>query len=297
MRLCLGTVQFGTQYGVQGGDQLDKKEVSNILSYAYEHGVHWFDTAEAYGDAEEILGNYIKDNPHKAEHMSVVSKLDPKAFLNVPQKSWKDIVLKHIHNSLKRLNKQYLDAYIFHNASCIFNSDAVDALDIVRKESLAKRIGVSIYTPMEAMQALSYPQIDIIQVPYNVFDHRLDQCGFFKKARKKNIFIFARSSLLQGLAVMGVERLPTHMEFASHYVSTFHTICKNLGISPLQMAVSFAASNPNIDYIVFGVDNSRQISEYITAASRSVPSKTYELFNKTFCNVPEKLVNPSLWRQ
>lgn len=73
MKLALGTVQFGMDYGVQGGIQPAEETVEGILSCAIDKGIGYFDTASAYGNAEEILGRYIKKNREKAEKMQLVS--------------------------------------------------------------------------------------------------------------------------------------------------------------------------------------------------------------------------------
>lgn len=297
MELCLGTAQFGMQYGVQGNRRPARQDVFEILTYALEHGVYWFDAAAAYGDAEVLLGNYIKNNPSVAGQMKVVSKLDPKALSDVPKEMWKAAVLEHIQASLERLRTESLDAYLLHNAACIFDPDAVEALDSARQAGLAKMIGVSVYTPQEAMQALSYPQIKVIQVPYNVFDRRLDQSGFLKKAKEKKVCIFARSSLLQGLAVMAPERLPDHMQFARPYLERFQNICREVGTIPLHGAISFIACQAKADYLVFGVDNKEQLSEYLSLTSTPLPSEAVDAINAAFGTVPEKLINPSLWKE
>jgi len=295
MELCLGTVQFGIQYGIQANTRPNKQTAFEIMSYALAHGIHWFDTAAAYGTAEEILGDYIKENPFQARNMYIVSKLDSHALTDIPVAKRKEVIRKNIQERLKRLHRQQIDGYIFHDASLIFDADAVDALDCVRQEGFAKSIGVSIYTPQEAMQALTYPQINIIQIPYNVFDHRLDHCGFFEAAQKKNVRIFARSSLLQGLAVMKPEYLPEHMKFAGPFLAEFHRICEGAAVSPLQAAISFASHHPGIDYLLFGVDSREQMSEYLSCVSKALPHEVEEAFNTAFRTIPEKLVNPSRW--
>lgn len=297
MELCLGTVQFGTQYGIQGNTRPGKYEVFNIITYALEHGVHWFDTAAAYGTAEELLGDYIRAYPNISKAMNVVSKLDSDALTSVPTEKKRKIILAGIKKSLKQLNREQLDGYIFHNASDIFDEEAVAALDFVRQEGLTRSIGVSVYTPKEAMKALTYPQIDVIQIPYNVFDRRLDQCGFFAKAKKQRVKIFSRSSLLQGLAVMRTDHLPEHMKFASPYLEVFHSICNLASISPLHAAVSYVADHPGIDYLVFGVDNQDQLSNYLSFTSKPLPCEIKAALEASFPAVEEKLVNPALWRQ
>ena len=146
------------------------------------------------------------------------------------------------------------------------------------------------------MEALSYSQIGVIQIPYNVFDRRLDRCGFFQEARRKHVRVFARSSLLQGLAVMEPQRLPPHMAFAVPYVARFRSVCERAAISPLQGAIGFVASHPDIHSLVFGTDNQRQLLEYVSIASAPLPPAVLEELEDAFQTVEERLVNPSLWK-
>ena len=56
MKYCLGTVQFGTNYGIQGNGQPDVASVAEIIDYAYKNGINFLDTASAYGTAESVVG-------------------------------------------------------------------------------------------------------------------------------------------------------------------------------------------------------------------------------------------------
>lgn len=297
MDLCLGTAQLGMRYGVQNNGRPDSRERERIISTALKKGIFWFDTASAYGTAETVLGHYILEHPDQAGQMHIISKITPDAFTDVSHREWREIALKCGHETLKRLNRQQLDVYMLHNASWIFTPEAVDALDSVRREGLTKSIGVSIYTPEEAMYALSCPQINAIQVPYNVFDQRLDQCGFFSEARKKQVKIYARSSLLQGLATMKADQLPAHLKFAAPYVKMFHSICERAQLSPLRVAIGFVVSHIDITYLVFGVDNQKQLLQYFSLASDPLPTDVLNELKEAFGSVEERFVNPSLWNQ
>lgn len=296
MELCLGTVQLGTQYGIQNNTRPSAEESMKILSDALSYGIHWFDTARAYGESEAILGQFASASPLQAQSMRIVSKLDPGAFRDAPRREWKSVALKKAAESLQTLKRDRLDAFLFHNAVHIFDEYAVEALDYVREKRLAQSIGVSIYTPKEAMQALEYPQIDLIQIPYNIFDQRLNQCGFFRDAKRKNVRIYARSSLLQGLAVMEPDKLPCGMEFAIPYVKKFRQICLDYGISPLQAAIGYVVGSPDIDQIVFGVDSRVQLAEYVKMQGNLLPTELRCALASAFANAEEKLVNPSLWK-
>lgn len=297
MKLALGTVQFGMDYGVQGGTQPSKAEVNEMLSLALDKGIEHFDTAMAYGNAQEVLGYYREKYPEKAKKMRIISKLMPKAFAENPKVQWRDIVLANIRESLYKLKTEKLEAFLFHNAEYVFDEAAIAALISVCMENLAKRVGVSVYTPREAMKALEYDGIEVIQIPYNVFDQRLDKCGFFEKAKKKRVEVYARSSLLQGLIMMDPEHLPQRMQFAKKYLESFHLVCREYGISPLKAAVGYAGCHPGIDYVVFGVDNKVQLEEYLSLREEVIPEELVKAIQKKFEEAEERLVNPILWNK
>lgn len=295
MKLCLGTVQFGMNYGVQGGIRPSKQAISDILSLALDKGIDHFDTASAYGNAEEILGDYRKSNLDNAGKMQIVSKLASEAFAGKEKSLWADIAVKHAEASLMRLEISELEAFLFHNAEYIFDENAVQALCTVCQKHMAKKIGVSLYSPREAMKALDYEEIKVIQIPYNAFDQRLDKCGFFEKAERKGVEVYARSSLLQGLMMMDPETLPEKMLFAKKYLEIFKAVCREYQISPLKAAVGYVARHTGIDYVVFGVDNEMQLSEYLSIQGEGIPEDMVNVLQKEFENTEERLVNPALW--
>lgn len=296
MKYCLGTVQFGADYGIQGNGQPDVDSVAKILEYAYLRGINMLDTAAAYGIAENVVGGGILRNK-KLFQMNIVSKLEPNAFDDATPIKWKKIAVKKANESRQRLGVSRLYAYLFHNARYVFDPKAVEALWEVKEHQIADRVGVSIYTPDEAMKALEYESVKAIQIPYNVFDHRLNQCDFFEKAKEQDVLVFARSSLLQGLVMMNPDKLPENVRFAENYLRNFLEICNRYGCNPLEAAVGFVKCNPKIDYIVFGVDNLKQLQEYLSIQHWSMPDQMLEELKSTFERVEERLINPFIWRK
>mgnify|MGYP001285447175 CR=1 FL=1 len=73
-KLILGTVQFGLNYGINNSlGQLPKTSIFEILDYAYANGIKILDTAESYGNSQEIIGEFIKSNPKKK--FKIITKL------------------------------------------------------------------------------------------------------------------------------------------------------------------------------------------------------------------------------
>lgn len=295
MNYCLGTVQFGQNYGIQGALKPDLGMVYEMIDYSIRNDIHYFDTAAAYGDAEKIIGNFNRIYPDQASKMKIISKMKPDAFQNIPKSMWENYAEKYIRESLSNIGVNKLYAYLFHNASYLDDKDAVEAIYTLKENQYVDSIGVSIYSPEEAMKALSYREIEVIQIPYNVFDRRLDQCGFFDEANKKNVKIFARSSLLQGLLMMDSEHLPKRVKFSKKYLEEFDTLCRKYKISKLEAAIGYVGSKQSIDYIVFGVDNINQLQEYLALKNKVIPDTFISDVDSVFKSVEEKLVNPSMW--
>ena len=60
MKFCLGTVQFGMNYGICNQMQPTIDDSVNMLDYATQNGINAIDTAFAYGTAEDVVGKFLK---------------------------------------------------------------------------------------------------------------------------------------------------------------------------------------------------------------------------------------------
>ena len=73
-KLCLGTVQFGMNYGIQGNGQPDLDKAVEILTTAYNAGIVTYDTASAYGSAEHVLNTFLSQPCIDREKVRIISK-------------------------------------------------------------------------------------------------------------------------------------------------------------------------------------------------------------------------------
>jgi len=288
MELCLGTVQFGTDYGIQGGSKPTKDVVFEILDYAFENGITTLDTASVYGDAESIIGIY---NTNTSKHFDIISKLPYEIFKQLQVSAYANAAKHAVSDSLTKLKVSKLSGLLFHEASYLYDQYAVDTLRALKELGYTDRIGVSVYEPKDAEYALSL-NMDIVQIPNNLFDRRFDM--FLKKVDSK-ISIFARSVYLQGLLLMDLEEISKKLPGALQIISSFEKICEENNYSRREIALSYIKNKKGIHSLIFGVDNMNQLKENIAAYQRQVP---LEIVNKIFIqfeNVSEDIVSPLQW--
>lgn len=286
-RLCLGTVQLGLKYGIN--NIIDRKpseeEVNGILKSAIELGIDTFDTASVYGNSEELLGNFGIGN----YNVNVISKL---------KSGIKENIKNEIMISLKRLKLNNIDGYLIHDAKDFYNKDIVKGLQICKEEKIIKNIGVSIYEPQDALNAVKSRNVDYIQIPYNVFDQRLNETDFFELADKNGVKVFARSSFLQGLLLMDAEMLPNYLLEVKPSLLKFEEIIKEYGYSKLEAAFLFSYCNNNIYKVVFGVETKAQLITNLDILSKAVEfSDCYNDLYLKFKKIDRKILTPSMWKQ
>lgn len=295
MKLCLGTVQFGLNYGIAKGGQPSEDASIKMIECCYATGITAIDTAAAYGNAESIVGKFV-NKLESRYHIQIASKTPSAAFEGaVDSQQCRKTASVGIKKSLKALQTDYLDFYLLHNSKDIFDKNIIDAMYGLKQEGLAKKIGVSIYSPSEAIEAVKSPYIDCIQIPYNVIDRRLDKKGFFDLALQLNKTIFCRSVLLQGLLAMDCYNLPQKVSRASDVLKNYDKLCTSAKMSKIAFAIGYIAAKKGIDYMLMGVDNEKQLSEQITLSKTVLSQEWIERADEMFDNVEEYILNPSLW--
>lgn len=296
-KLVLGTVQFGLKYGINNKTgKPSRAESLLILKQAIELGITIFDTAEAYGDAEEILGEFLLFHKPK-DKIKIISKLLPNILDSSNQRP-ENVVKEEVKKSLKKLQIDALDGFLLHTPSYFYNKDVIKGLEQCRNEGLIKHFGVSIYEVNQALDAVNSGLIDYIQIPYNIFDQRLNKTDFFKIAKENNVTVFARSPFLQGLIFMEENLVPANISEVKKYLREFDLIIDKYNFSRLEAALLFSYINPGIDYVVFGVDNINQLKENARIIAeekiKSFKECGEELINK-FISIERAIIFPSLW--
>lgn len=297
MQLCLGTVQFGLDYGITGQKKPPHEYAVECLDYATQNGILAIDTAAAYGTAEEVVGTFLAKKTIPRNKLFISTKLLPNILDECPPEDYKRVIQESLYRSLRRLHLDYIDAYLLHSARYAFREDILEALSAMQKEGLARKVGVSVYEPGEAMACLTSPYVDFIQAPYSIFDHRMKQDAVLDQVQNSKCELHTRSAFLQGLILMEEFQIPAYLERAKPIVRKIGMICKEAGVNRIALAMSYVKRESSISHLVFGVDSLEQLKEDISLFQQEIPSDLLAEMDKEFDGLAADIVIPSLWKK
>jgi len=174
----------------------------------------------------------------------------------------------------------------------------VNSLIKLKEKGLIKHIGVSVYTPDEANYALSTEGIEVVEIPFSVFDQRLKRNKFFTLAKKKRITVFARSVFLQGLILMDIKDVPIYLQEIIPFKKRLKQICNDAERTIKEIALRFPLTQEGIDSIIIGVDNSIQMKENIDIFNKPpLKEEIVKKIQESFNSIPEYLINPTYWKK
>lgn len=295
--LCLGTAQLGMQYGINNKvGKLRREEVFDILNTAINAGICMIDTASIYGEAEELLGQYLSEHKDTCRDIRIITKqcetINGKTFDQIEGE-----IRKELEQSLQRLQCDSLDGYLLHLYREIDNKDTMAVLQKLKEEGIVKNVGVSVYDVDEAEIALESGNVDYLQMPCSVFDQRGLTSGVFEKAKEKGVTVFTRSAFLQGLLMMKIEEVPSGLREIIPYLEKFEELLQKYKIEKRHAVIKFILDEVSIDYMVFGVEKRRQLEEIIKEMkAKPLNEKFVKEIKENFCNMSSKLILPIHWK-
>ncbi|MFM5149894.1 aldo/keto reductase [Aeromonas hydrophila] len=279
MRLALGTVQFGLDYGISNHDgQVSDEELDAIIALAHQAGIDTLDTAQAYGNAEQRLGQ------RDITGLTLIDKLAPRLPLSD--------VKAALNNSLHLLGRKRLDGLLLHRSQ-----DASPALfelltDLQQQGTIGK-LGISVYSPeeLDAWSAAGYP-LELVQLPANLLDQRFLRTGWLDKLVDMGCEIHVRSLFLQGLLLMQPAQRPAYFQRFATALERFDQWHPSM--APLGRALSIMTALPQVSRFVVGVCHAQELAA-IVAASQAL-HECYEADIAHLASMEQELINPGLWR-
>lgn len=285
-KIILGTAQFGLEYGVNNiKGKPDYETVKEILNLAHKKNITFLDTAEAYGNSHEIIGKYHANSNHK---FRIITKFSPL------KKDLPNNISERIKHHLKTMNINSIYCFMFHSYidyKKYFNLFRLELLEL-KKMGVINKIGVSLHSNNEMIDVLKNQDIELVQLPYNLFDNKNKREKVIFKAKKLGVEIHTRSVFLQGLFFKDIESVKGKLTVLKKYLLKLKDIIDTTKIHNL--ALNYVYSNPKIDAVLIGVDSANQLIQNIS----SIKNNKY---NHMFCDInsisvdEEDMLNPSNW--
>ena len=284
-RLALGTVQFGTPYGIANkAGQVCRQEVKAMLKLALANGVDTLDTAIAYGDSEVCLGQV------GTQGFKLVTKLPALPDNCADVRDW---VQKQLVASLSRLGVKAIYGLLLHRSEQLLGPHGASlykTLQEFKDNGQVQKIGVSVYKPSELVALTPKYRFDLVQVPFNLLDRRLQTSGWLQRLKQECVEIHTRSVFLQGLLLMPQDAVPTHFAPWNELWRKWHQWLQNNDVSAVQACLAYPLSFPEIDRVIVGADNASQLTQVISAARGTLKANFPELHCED-----ESLINPANW--
>jgi len=291
-QLCLGSAQFGLAYGITNeAGQVSEAEVAQLLAKAGAAGIRWLDTAQAYGNAEAVLGRQLP-----ASHgFRLISKLpaQPQPVISAQDAdAWEQALLA----SCNCLGVRGLDALLLH-APADLSKPGGHHLEAwllgLRERGVVQRLGVSIYAA-EDLKGVNPALLDLVQLPLSLFDQRLLQNGTLARLASRGTAIHARSLYLQGLLLTPAEQWPgwVRPEVRAHQ-QALEALAEKRGCRLIDLALGFAREQMDLEAVVLGLCSVRELTELRTTWSSTSPWQEGEW--RTWALQGPGILDPRQW--
>lgn len=286
-KLILGTVQFGLRYGINNTiGKPEEKEVLSILNFAYNSGIRVLDTAEVYGNAHQLIGDFHKENSNI--RFEIITKF--------PDSIKHSLICSKITEYLDSLNVKYIDVIMFHSfESFQSNYEVLELLNHLKSRGVIKNIGVSVYTNSQLESLINEHLITVVQLPFNVLDNSNVRGDLINKLKEKGKVIHTRSAFLQGLFFKKSTDNLTAVRNLKPHLDILKKISEDFGCSIEELALTYCVKQKNVDNVIIGVDSIAQLNANIIAADSEVDEEAHDCINNIHVENLDFL-NPTLWR-
>lgn len=273
-RLALGTVQFGLAYGVaNSAGQVTRAEVAGILATARAGQIDLLDTAEAYGEAEAVLG---ASDTTGFEVVGKLAEITPGEALQ-----------PRLNASLARLGRTQLYGLLLHRPAVLLTKDGPAVWRALEALQGAGKLGVSVYTPDETLHLLDRYPLSLVQLPLAPIDARWADVLIALKTA--GVEVHSRSALLQGLLAQDPRHRAPYFAPWTKLLDGWHDWVAAQALSPAHSALALVRTTPGIDRVVIGVDSTAQLRDLLAAPDTAPPLPADLLTDDP------ALLNPALW--
>jgi len=300
-QLVLGTVQLGLAYGAANRTGKPPRQAAlKLVRRAAEAGIREFDTARAYGDSEDRLGEALAGR----KAVRAITKLSPLSELasDASRQDVRRAVDHSIEQSLESLRRDRIDCLLLHRAQHMWAYDGAIWERLIERleEGSVLSLGVSVQSPVEALAALACPDVAHLQLPFNLLDWRWLAPGFQAcLATRPAVTVHARSAFLQGILAAGDPKVWPRIRSvnAAAMVRLIDSLTRIFDReSPADLCLAYARGQSWIDGVVVGLESEDQLDHNLRLFVRP-PLGAQDCISLAarIPKLPVALLDPSRW--
>lgn len=280
-KIIIGTAQFGQKYGYNNhGTPINYNEIERILEFASDNKINRIDTAISYGETEKIIGSFNLSN------WDIYTKIPTIPTRTQNKDEW---IIKSLEKSCQNLKTQKLKGVFFHKPNQLKNLKKKINIKSIQKLFKLTFMGISAYDIEEYIILKEKYNFNLIQIPYNVFDRKIENLKFRKYS--KYIKIHVRSIFLQGVLLNEFNNLDNYFIGWKKNFLKWENWLKRNNLSHLEGCLSLIKNNKNFDNVVLGFKSLKQFKEIINILKYELPKPPTDLILTN-----KNLINPSKWK-
>lgn len=285
--ICYGSWQLSPSFW---GDQPEDTLIE-AMRRAYEVGVNFYDTADAYGNghSEEVMGRALKELPR--DRVIVATKVYNRFYPDGHRHGdlSHDYVLAECDASLKRLQMDYVDLYQCHSFDqSTPMEETAEAMEKLVKAGKVRAYGMSNFTVEQMRLAKKCGNFSTLQPIYNLFqrDNEKDALPY---CAAEDIGTLVYSPLCKGLLTgkykggeefddfrsrIGMFQGEKFKELAGR-VQEIKPIAEKYDLTIAQLTLATTLQHPLIDVAIVGIKNPAQIEEAAGAMGAELSREDY----------------------
>ena len=264
-------------YGAAHHRPMTDDDAKAVHEAVMESGINFIDTADDYGNSEELIGKYLSD---RRSEIFLATKCGqrPGGGGHV----WtRENILRTMEESLRRLKTDYVDVMQLHNATVeeCEQGDLVDGLEEMRRQGKVRWIGASTTLP-HLPTLLEWGVFDAFQIPYSALEREHED--WITKSAEAGVGIIIRGGVARGEPGVGTGRDDPWKGFEEAGLNDL----REEGESPSALLLRYTLTHPHSDTIIVGTTNPEHVAENAKAVLRGpLSSDVYDEVKRRMDNV------------
>ena len=214
-------ISFGAWAIGAGWGSVDDQDSMAALHRAVDLGVNFIDTADVYGDghSERLIARLQKE---RSETLIVATKAGRRLSPHTADGYNAENLNRFVERSLRNLETDCLDLVQLHcpPTDVYYRPEVFGALDDMVQAGKIRYYGVSVERIEEALKAIEFPNVQTVQIIFNMFRHRPAEL-FFPEAKRRKVGILARVPLASGLLTGKMTRETSFAEDDHRYFNRY----------------------------------------------------------------------------